>query len=87
MGKEDEIKVIAQVQQSHLELMNVSPLVDSKESFFCSYIYSEAIGVPHLCRWRLSLWSSGGEHISRLVETRYGKKIFLQTKNFLLMPL
>ena len=28
---------------------------------------------------------TGGEHISRLVETRRGKKIFLQSKNFLLM--
>jgi hypothetical protein len=28
---------------------------------------------------------TGGEHISRLVETRRGKKIFLQSENFLLM--
>jgi hypothetical protein len=28
---------------------------------------------------------TGGEHISRLVKTRRGKKIFLQSKNFLLM--
>jgi hypothetical protein len=28
---------------------------------------------------------TGGEHISRHVETRRGKKIFLQSKNFLLM--
>jgi hypothetical protein len=28
---------------------------------------------------------TGGEHISRLVETRRGKKTFLQSKNFLLM--
>ena len=32
-----------------------------------------------------SLVPKGGEHISRLVETRRGKKIFLQSKNFLLM--
>jgi hypothetical protein len=28
---------------------------------------------------------TGGEHISRRVETRRGKKTFLQPKNFLLM--
>jgi hypothetical protein len=28
---------------------------------------------------------TGGEHISRLVETRRGKKTFLPSKNFLLM--
>ena len=28
---------------------------------------------------------TGGEHIPHLVETRRGKKIFLQSKNFLLM--
>ncbi len=28
---------------------------------------------------------TGGEHISRRVETRRGKKILLQSKNFLLM--
>jgi len=32
-----------------------------------------------------SLVPKGGEHISRLVETHRGKKIFLQSKNFLLM--
>jgi len=32
-----------------------------------------------------ALVPKGGEHISRLVETRRGKKIFLQSKNFLLM--
>jgi hypothetical protein len=31
------------------------------------------------------IYLPGGEHISRLVETRKGKKIFLQPKNFLLM--
>jgi hypothetical protein len=31
------------------------------------------------------IYSTGSEHISRLVETRKGKKIFLQPKNFLLM--
>ena len=36
-------------------------------------------GGYHFCRL------TGGEHISRLVETRRGKKIFLQSKNFLLM--
>jgi len=32
-----------------------------------------------------SLVPKGGEHISRLVEAHSGKKIFLQSKNFLLM--
>jgi len=32
-----------------------------------------------------ALVPKGGEDISHLVETRRGKKIFLQSKNFLLM--
>jgi hypothetical protein len=42
--------------------------------------------VPHFYKWRVSFrCPTGGEHISCLVETRRGKKIILQSKNFLLM--
>jgi hypothetical protein len=43
---------------------------------------------PHFYKWRGGYsfrYPTGGEHVSRLVETRSGKKVFLKSKNFLLM--
>ena len=51
--------------------------------------YYEAIDVPLLRRWRVSLWFSGSEHIDGAPEgtfaslkRAFGRKIFPQPKNF-----
>jgi hypothetical protein len=48
---------------------------------------NEAQNVPHLYRWRVQFWISGGEHISRLVETQQLQENFSTIEKFSFEPM